>query len=44
MIRGIEISKKFGLKVILKQVNLSVPPGQFVVLLGPNGAGKSTLL
>ncbi|MGI6066525.1 MAG: ABC transporter ATP-binding protein [Bacillota bacterium] len=44
MIRGIEISKKIGSKVILKQVNLSVPPGQFVVLLGPNGAGKSTLL
>ncbi|MDD4751729.1 MAG: ABC transporter ATP-binding protein [Desulfitobacteriaceae bacterium] len=44
MIRGIDISKKFGSKVILKQVNLSVPPGQFVVLLGPNGAGKSTLL
>jgi putative ABC transport system ATP-binding protein len=28
----------------LKQVNLSLPPGEFVTIIGSNGAGKSTLL
>ena len=28
----------------LRQVNLTLPEGQFVVLLGPSGSGKSTLL
>jgi putative ABC transport system ATP-binding protein len=28
----------------LKNVNLSLPPGEFVTIIGSNGAGKSTLL
>jgi putative ABC transport system ATP-binding protein len=28
----------------LRQVNLSLPEGEFIVLLGPSGSGKSTLL
>ncbi len=31
-------------KVALKEVNLTVQPGEFFVIVGSNGAGKSTLL
>ena len=30
--------------VVLKEINLEIPQGQFVCLLGPSGCGKSTLL
>ena len=30
--------------VALKDINLTIPQGQFVCLLGPSGCGKSTLL
>ena len=29
---------------VLKEINLSLKPGEFVCFLGPNGVGKSTLL
>lgn len=31
-------------KYLVKQVNLTVRPGQLTVLLGPNGAGKTSLI
>lgn len=31
-------------RAALREVELSVPPGQFVYLTGPSGAGKTTLL
>lgn len=36
--------KRYGHKQVLKNLNFTVPKGEFVALLGPNGAGKTTLL
>ncbi|HEY9077645.1 MAG TPA: heme ABC exporter ATP-binding protein CcmA [Anaerolineaceae bacterium] len=36
--------KRFGIKVILRGLDFTVSPGEFVALLGPNGAGKTTFL
>lgn len=39
-----EISKTFGEKVALDNVNVDIPEGKIFGLLGPNGAGKTTLI
>jgi heme exporter protein A len=38
------VSKRFGFRNILKNINFSLDIGEFVMLIGNNGAGKSTLL
>lgn len=38
------LTKKFGKKTILDNINLEIPRGKIVGLLGQNGAGKSTLI
>ena len=41
-IRG--LAQSYGSLQVLKQLDLDVPDGEFLVLLGPSGCGKSTLL
>jgi len=38
------LTKRYGFKTGLNDVNLSVEPGRIVGLLGPNGSGKTTLI
>ncbi len=39
-----DISKSFGSVEVVKNLNLSVAEGEFLVLLGPSGCGKTTAL
>lgn len=44
MIRTEHLAKSFGDLEVLKDINLTVEPGEVVVIIGPSGAGKSTFL
>jgi len=37
-----KLSKSYGEKMVLKELNLDIYPGQVIGYIGPNGAGKST--
>lgn len=43
-LRILELSKSFGTKQVLQDLNLTMKPGEFVAIVGRSGCGKSTLL
>ncbi len=38
------INKSYGSQAVLKDINLEVRDGEFIIFVGPSGCGKSTLL
>ena len=44
MIKIINVTKRFGQKVALKNINLEIADGETLTIIGGSGSGKSTLL
>jgi ABC-2 type transport system ATP-binding protein len=44
MIEMRNVSKRYGQKVAVEDLNLNVPDGELFAFLGPNGAGKTTTI
>jgi multiple sugar transport system ATP-binding protein len=38
------LAKSFGPIQVLRDINIEIEPGEFLILVGPSGCGKSTLL
>jgi len=43
-VRLADLSKSFGTTEVIRNINLDIGDGEFVVFVGPSGCGKSTLL
>ncbi|HKL02491.1 MAG TPA: ATP-binding cassette domain-containing protein, partial [Cryomorphaceae bacterium] len=43
VIEANDVSKGYGERLLIEEMNFSLPPGGIVGVIGPNGAGKSTL-
>lgn len=44
ILQGKQLSLQFNQRMILKQLDIDVRPGELLGLIGPNGAGKTSLL
>ena len=44
MIELTNVTKRYGTKLAVEGLNLSVDPGELFAFLGPNGAGKTTTI
>jgi ABC-2 type transport system ATP-binding protein len=44
MIRTEALTKRFGDKIAVRDLDLDIAPGEFFCFLGPNGAGKTTTI
>jgi ABC-2 type transport system ATP-binding protein len=44
MIQFENVTRKYGDKVAVAGLNLTIPPGELFAFLGPNGAGKTTTI
>ena len=43
VIEAVDLRKAFGDRLLMENVNFSLPPGGIVGIIGPNGSGKTTL-
>ena len=44
LLQATGITKRFGHRIVLNGIDLTVSPGEIVAIFGPNGAGKTTLI
>ena len=44
MIKVVNLKKQFGDNVVLKDISVTVTPGEAISVIGPSGSGKSTFL
>lgn len=44
LLKCVNLTKKYGSRVALKNLNLTIESGKIIGLLGPNGSGKTTFI